>query len=124
MARKQCGWPGKAVKFGLDTLQRKCGSKSTDSDFRCLIKTIVDQDDAHGHFPDYALSFDNTREQVTFKPRARKPLPRETLFPMLSNQAPEQARTVAPVYDVHALKGYYLALWVYQGQQPHKKTAA
>src|SRR3546814_4495958 len=72
ISRKHCGWPGKAVKFGLDTLQRKCGSKSTDFEFRRLIKTIVDQDDAHGHFPDYALSFDNTRDQVTFTPRAGK----------------------------------------------------
>src|SRR3546814_13097341 len=36
IARKHCGWPGKAVKFGLDTLQRKCGSKSTDFEFRRL----------------------------------------------------------------------------------------
>src|SRR3546814_5310579 len=32
IARKHCGWPGKAVKFGLDTMQRKCGSKSTRSE--------------------------------------------------------------------------------------------
>lgn len=124
IARKHCGWPGKAVKFGLDTLQRKCGSKSTDFEFRRLIKTIVDQDDAHGHFPDYALSFDNTRDQVTFTPRAGKALPQETLFPMISNQALEKARTVAPGYDVYALKGDYLAFWDDKGQQPLKNADA
>src|SRR3546814_1299056 len=98
MARKQCGWPGKAVKFGLDTLQRKCGSKSTDFEFRRLIKTIVDQDDAHGHFPDYALSFDNTRDQVTFTPRAGKALPQETLFPMISRS---EEHTSEPVTNAH-----------------------
>src|SRR3546814_20479965 len=66
---------------------RKCGSKSTDFEFRRLIKTIVDQDDAHGHFPDYALSFDNTRDQVTFTPRAGKALPQETLFPKIGRAA-------------------------------------
>jgi plasmid replication initiation protein len=124
IARKHCGCPGKAVKFGLDTLQRKCGSKSTDFEFRRLIKTIVDQDDAHGHFPDYALSFDNTRDQVTFTPRAGKALPQETLFPMISNQALEKARTVAPGYDVYALKGDYLAFWDDKGQQPLKNADA
>lgn len=124
IARKHCGWPGKAVKFGLDTLQRKCGSKSTDFEFRRLIKTIVDQDDAHGHFPDYALSFDNIRDQVTFTPRAGKALPQETLFPMISNQALEKARTVAPGYDVYALKSDYLAFWDDKGQQPLKNADA
>src|SRR3546814_12968355 len=85
---------------------------------------MVDQDDAHCHFPDYALSFDNTRDQVTFTPRAGKALPQETLFPMISNQALEKARTVAPGYDVYALKGDYLAFWDDKGQQPLKNADA
>src|SRR3546814_13536921 len=111
IARKHCGWPGKAVKFGLDTLQRKCGSKSTDFEFRRLIKTIVDQDAAHGHFQDYALSFDNTRDQVTLPPRAGKALPQETLFPMISNHPLQKASTVDPGYAVYALKGDYHPFW-------------
>src|SRR3546814_3869488 len=72
IARKHCGWPGKAVKFGLDTLQRSEENTSTDFEFRRLIKTIVDPDDATGHFPDSALSFYNPIEQVPFHHHACK----------------------------------------------------
>jgi len=55
IARKHCGWPGKPVKFGLATLQAKCGSSSTLREFRRLVKTIADQDGHHHHFPDYTI---------------------------------------------------------------------
>src|SRR3546814_14851429 len=41
IARKHCGWPGKAVKFGLDTLQRKCGSKSGSAERRVGKECVV-----------------------------------------------------------------------------------
>src|SRR3546814_7978670 len=43
---------------------------------------------------------------------------------MISNQALEKARTVAPGYDVYALKGDYLAFWDDKGQQPLKNADA
>src|SRR3546814_10297510 len=38
IARKHCGWPGKAVKFGLDTLQRKCRSEEHTSELQSLMR--------------------------------------------------------------------------------------
>lgn len=117
IARKHCGWPGKPVKFGLATLQAKCGSASTLREFRRLVKTIADQDRHHHHFPDYTIRLDEDEDQVTFTPRAAKSaLPAPNLFPLISESALERARAVAPGYDVHALKAEYLAFWDEKGR--------
>ncbi len=125
IARKHCGWPGKPVKFGLATLQAKCGSASTLREFRRLVKTIADQDGHHHHFPDYTIRLDEGEDQVTFTPRtAKSALPSPSLFPLISNDALERARVVAPGYDVHALKADYLTFWDEKGRIPLKNPDA
>ncbi|CAH0357257.1 replication initiator protein A [Sphingobium sp. CECT 9361] len=125
IARKHCGWPGKPVKFGLDTIQKKCGSQSTAKEFKRLLKVIVEQDVLHGHFPDYSIHLNEDGDQVTFTPRsAKSALPQTTLFPMISNAALERARSVAPGYDVYALKADYLAFWDDKGRQELKNPDA
>lgn len=104
IARKHCGWPGKPVKFGLDTIQKKCGSQSTAKEFKRLIRSIIDQDTQHHHFPDYAIRFSDGGEHVIFTPRkTEKPnLPTSTVS--LSPSAFEKAREAAPSWDVYFLE--------------------
>jgi plasmid replication initiation protein len=111
IARKHCGWPGKVVKFGLDTIQKKCGSQSTAKEFKRLIKAIVEQDSLHDHFPDYAIRFNDNGEQVIFTPRATKAnLPAPTV-PALSSFTYEKAREAAPSWDIYYLEGEWRA-WI------------
>ncbi|QGP81522.1 RepB family plasmid replication initiator protein (plasmid) [Sphingobium sp. CAP-1] len=126
IARKHCGFrPGKPVKFGLDTIQKKCGSQSTSKEFKRLLKTIVEQDELHDHFPDYTIRLDDAGDMVTFTPRADKTaLPQSTLFPMISENALQKARMIAPGYDVYALKSDYLAFWDDKGRQELKNPDA
>lgn len=126
IARKHCGFrPGKPVKFGLDTIQKKCGSQSTSKEFKRLLKTIVEQDELHDHFPDYTIRLDDAGDMVTFTPRADKTaLPQSTLFPMISENALQKARAIAPGYDVYALKSDYLAFWDDKGRQELKNPDA
>ena len=121
IARKHCGWPGKAVSFDLSTLQKKCGSKSTDFEFRRLLKTIADQDRQHRHFPDYGITIDGEADQVTFTPRSARAMSSQySLFPRISDDALERAKKVAPGYDVYGLKADFMDFWVDQGRKELK----
>ena len=63
LARKHCGQQENWA-ISLELLQKKCGSNSTPKEFRRLVGTIIKQDEAHGHFPDYAVTM--IGETVTF----------------------------------------------------------
>lgn len=125
IARKHCGFPGKAVTFCLDTLQAKCGSRSKSFEFKRLVKTISDQDRVHRHFPDYGIVLDVEADKVTFTPRsARFSSNQISLFPRVSDDALERAKRVAPGYDVHALKADFLAYWDSKGRKDIKNPDA
>lgn len=55
LARKHCGQQSQ-WSISLELLQKKCGSNSTEKEFRRLIRTVVQHDQEHGHFPDYSLT--------------------------------------------------------------------
>lgn len=104
LARKHCGRQ-KQWRIGLPALQKKCGSTSTMREFRRLVGTIVEQDEAHHHMPDYAIRLDG--EMVVFKNRGNM----ETLAPdavndpiRLGSEVHEKARAAAPGWDVHYLE--------------------
>ncbi len=125
IARKHCGWPGKTVKFGLDTIQKKSGSQSTAKEFKRLLKFIVEQDVLHSHFPDYSIRLNDEGNLVIFTPRsARTALSFATQFPVISNDALERARDIAPGYDVYGLKADYLSFWDDKGRQELKNPDA
>ena len=124
IARKHCGFPGKPVTFDLDTLQNKCGSKSTDFEFRRLIRTIADQDTTHRHFPDYTVTFDADRDQVVFSPRRIAIAAASGERPVISERGREQARAAAPGYDVYALQADFFGYWHDKGCQPLKSADA
>lgn len=125
IARKHCGWPGKPVTFDLATLQKKCGSKSTDFEFRRLVKTIADQDRAHGHFPDYAFTIDDEKDQVTFRPRSGRPaLAESPSQPRVSELGRERGRAAAPGYDIYHLEAEFVAFWDENGRKTLKNVDA
>jgi plasmid replication initiation protein len=125
IARKHCGWPGKPVTFGLDTIQKKCGSQSTAKEFKRLLKTIAAQDAQHSHFPDYALTLDDAKDQVTFSPR-RKALEatNDAERPMITDRGREGGRRYAPGYDIYALESDFMAFWHGSGCKPLKSADA
>ena len=125
IGRKHCGWPGKPVTFDLDTLRNKCGSKSTDFEFRRLIRTITDQDRQHGHFPDYVITFDDQKDQVTFSPRRKVLEPaNDAAPPRISDLGRERGRSAAPGYDIYALEDDFMAHWASKGGEPLKNADA
>ncbi len=125
IARKHCGWPGKTVTFDLATLQNKCGSKSTDFEFRRLIRTIVNQDSTHSHFPDYAVTHDDKKDQVTFSPRRKAiEVGKDSEHPAISDRGREGGRRAAPGYDIYALQGDFMAYWHNSGCKPLKSADA
>ena len=69
LARKHCGEQTKFV-IGLQLLQKKSGSKSTLKEFRRSLRELIEVDT----LPDYRMSFDDEKDQVTFQSKDVKKL--------------------------------------------------
>jgi hypothetical protein len=115
---KQDGWT-----ISLELLKKKCGSASEDFEFRRLVGVICKEDGQHHHMPDYAVSIqgDNVRfaNRNTMKPLAGS----ESHFsPTLDPESYNDARTVAPGYDIYALEQEWRNFWVESGK-PELKNA-
>jgi plasmid replication initiation protein len=106
LARKHCGRKDE-WRISLDLMQKKCGSNSTPKEFKRLVVNIVQQDDAHHHMPDYAVSVDD--DMVIFRNRhtmdARQQASAGTAVRALDSETYHDARTVAPGWDVYYLEG-------------------
>ncbi|MEL6103279.1 MAG: replication initiator protein A [Pseudomonadota bacterium] len=102
LARKHCG-DQKSFKIGLELLQKKTGSQSTLREFRRLVRSIIDDDEKHDHFPTYRLSMGED-DFITITPKGET-MDLFTMAPVLevSDDALEEARHVAPGWDKHAL---------------------
>lgn len=72
LARKHCG-KKEEWKISLPLLQKKCGSASTEKEFRRLVSNIVAEDKEHRHMPDYALTLDDS-DLVIFRSRGTVPV--------------------------------------------------
>ena len=115
LARKHCGQQS-TWSISLELLQKKCGSNSTEKEFRRLVRTIVTQDDVHAHFPDYAVTM--TEDMVCFTNRRAaqekaKPALNQ-LFdhkPMVTEDGYARARKAAPGYDIHGLYHEWVGWW-------------
>lgn len=102
IGRKHCGQASE-WKIGLKKLKRKCGSHSTDKEFRRLLSNIVAEDQAHRHIPDYSVLLDG--DLVIFHSRGSVPAPPELRYEgSLNPEAYHNARTVAPGWDVRVLE--------------------
>ncbi|MCB1466196.1 MAG: replication initiator protein A [Rhizobiaceae bacterium] len=104
LARKHCGQKSE-WKISLDRLQDKCGSASTLKEFRRLVSTIVEQDAAHAHMPDYAVTLAD--DMVIFRNRGTLPTafaPDAGSGPALQPETYHEARLAAPSWDVRHLE--------------------
>jgi plasmid replication initiation protein len=102
IARKHCG-QGALWKIGLQKLKSKCGSFSTDKEFRRLLATIIAEDKAHAHMPDYSIEMED--DFVVFRARGSVPVRDDEAYEgVLDFNAYEEARSVAPGWDVHYLE--------------------
>jgi plasmid replication initiation protein len=126
LARKHCGQQ-RSWAISLQLLQKKCGSNSTEKEFRRLVRVIVEQDEAHQHLPDYAVTM--TEDMVTFTKRpdltARVPNGGSAeRAPQLDPEVFNKARKAAPGYDVQGLFRDWIGYWRDQGsptlQSPEK----
>lgn len=106
IARKHCGAQN-GWKIGLELLRDKCGSNSTTKEFRRLIGKIIQDDEQHDHMPDYVFEIDGDNVKV----RPKKDVTLTTLSCSLSQDAHEQAKRLAPGWDVYSLEQDW-RLWV------------
>jgi hypothetical protein len=120
LARKHCGKQDE-WSISLDLLRKKCGSASSEKEFRRLVGVICGEDAEHSHMPDYAVSVEG--ENVRFANRSTmKPLPAAAppQYPRLDPETYHDARTVAPGYDVYFLEEEWRKFW-YESGQPELK---
>lgn len=117
LARKHCGQQA-TWSISLDLLQKKCGSNSTEKEFRRLVRTIVTQDEIHAHFPDYAVTmtddmvcFTNRRVAVAKARPASGDLFGHVSNPVVSESGYAKARQAAPGYDIHGLYHEWVSWW-------------
>ncbi|WP_366658584.1 replication initiator protein A [Fodinicurvata sp. EGI_FJ10296] len=102
IARKHCG-NSSEWRIGLHKLKSKCGSYSTDKEFRRLLSNIIIEDTAHAHIPDYSVTLDG--EMVIFQSRGSVPVRREEVFNgRLDPECFHDARTAAPGWDIYYLE--------------------
>ena len=116
LARKHCGKQHEWV-ISLDLLKKKCGSASTDKEFRRLVTTICEEDVIYSHIPDYAVTYDGQNIRFTNR-NSMKPAPPQEVhaFPVLDAETYHDARIVAPGYDVYFLEREWQNFWVDSGK--------
>lgn len=124
LARKHCGKQDEWA-ISLELLVKKCGSTSDNAEFKRLVRVICEEDAKHGHFPDYAISFDGKNIKFTNR-NTMKILPTAEIhqFPFLDPETYHDARTVAPSYDVYFLEKEWQAFWVDSGKPELKSPDA
>jgi len=114
LARKHCGLQ-RGWRIGLDALRDKCGSGSTEKEFKRLVGKIIEDDKRFDHMPDYAFALDGeivvVRPKAEASPQASLPLPFDTLRLRLRPETYEVARKASPRGDVYALEQEWRA-WV------------
>lgn len=108
IARKHCGKKDE-WRISLELLQKKCGSSSTQKEFRRLVTNIVEEDQKHSHIPDYAVTLESD-DMVHFRNRGSIPKPvsleemKSVYAPPLNPETYHDARTLAPGWDVYFIE--------------------
>lgn len=111
LGRKHCGKQSE-WRISLDLLRKKCGSNSSEKEFRRLVQGIVEEDKLHNHMPDYIISLNE--DIVLFQNRGSMSVTKpDSNFRMLSlkPETYQDARKVAPGYDVHYLEQEWHKWW-------------
>jgi plasmid replication initiation protein len=124
LARKHCGQQDEWA-ISLDLLRKKCGSGSSDKEFRRLVGEICDENAKHDHMPDYSVRLDGNNVRFTNRKTMKAlPSPETTLFPTLDLETYNDARIVAPGYDVYYLEQEWRNFWVESGKPELKNPDA
>lgn len=124
LARKHCGHQDE-WSISLELLKKKCGSASEDAEFRRLVGAICKQDAQHNHMPDYSLALDGDNVRfVNRKSMKALPSPDESEFPKLDPETYNDARIVAPGYDVYFLEEQWRMFWLESGKPELKNPDA
>lgn len=122
LARKHCGKQDE-WSVSLDILKKKCGSSSTEKEFRRLVGAICNEDARHHHIPDYALVLEGDSVRFTNRSALKAaPVIEAHSFPLLDLETYHDARTVAPGLDVYVLEREWQNFWVESGK-PELKNA-
>lgn len=105
LARKHCGQQSE-WRISLAILQKKCGSASTEKEFRRLVLNIIKEDMAFHHMPDYSVRMEETdmivfRNRGTMMPQEAPSLPTGIY---LTERAIEEGRKAAPGWDIYQLE--------------------
>ena len=113
LARKHCGRQS-SWRVSVETLHKKSGSASPRRVFRAMLRQIIQAD----ILPDYHLTEEPgdlirvTQRDVVLDPG---------VAPVLSADAFDRVRTLAPGWDVYALEAEWQHFWVGSGK-PHLRS--
>ena len=124
LARKHCGQQDEWA-ISLDLLRKKTGSASSDKEFRRLVGDVCDENAKYSHMPDYSVRLDGNNVRFTNR-KTMKALPSAemTLFPTLDPETYNDARIVAPGYDVYYLEQEWRNFWLESGKPELKNPDA
>jgi hypothetical protein len=114
IARKHCGKQD-SWKVNIETLKKKCGSRTPLKGFRHAIKELAGGD----HLPDYRVELND--DQVIFTNRDKwweEEKAEMGEAPKLNPETYNDARIVAPGYDVYYLHQEWLCWWHDSGCPP------
>jgi plasmid replication initiation protein len=107
IARKHCG-DQEGWKISLPLLQKKVGASSHERAFRAMVRELAE----HDHLPDYSVTLEG--DLVTFANRAVPQTP-PIEYPRILPETFNDARIVAPGYDVYGLEQEWREFWVDSG---------
>ncbi len=114
IARKHCGKQDR-WKISLDLLRKKTGSRMTPKAFRHAMKLMTEGD----HLPDYAVSLVEENSVVFTNRGTMHPKIEERQdFPTFDPETYNDARIVAPGYDVYYLEREWREWWADSGRPP------
>lgn len=111
LARKHCGRQ-REWRISLETLQKKCGSGSSQREFRRLVSAIADEDEKHSHMPDYEIRFDVETDILRVRSRGTITPEAVGVQPTISALDPDVydlAREAAPGWDVRTIESEWRA---------------
>ena len=121
LARKHCGRQNSWVA-SIDLLLKKSGSNSPRRVFRKMLRDMI----ASNHLPDYEMA-EIAGDKVKFVLRDAIVDPAVGAgqgAPVVSEQAFDMARNLAPGWDIYALQADWLAYWASSGRPRLRKADA
>jgi plasmid replication initiation protein len=119
LARKHCGQQSQWF-ISLDLLRKKCGSSSNEREFRRMVSIICKENNQYHHIPDYVIILED--DTVRFFNRDTMPktpaVSDESDSLCLENETYNEAKIVAPGYDIYQLEQEWREFWIDSGKPP------